>query len=121
MNRAILLSAVVGAVLALSLSRGVSALSMPMPELTDSPVVSCGTSPTVIAPNTAQAVGSICLQNESAVAIYVGGKTVTTSTGLIIPAGAADDPSTLCFDASRTYCIVASGSEDVRVGYGLRQ
>lgn len=111
----ILLVAVVGLVVS-----DAEALSNPMPELTDSPVVSCGTSPTLIAPSLT-AVGSICVQNEGAVAVYLGGKSVTTSTGLVIPAGSAGDPETLCFDAQRTYCIVAAASQNVRVGYGLRQ
>lgn len=119
-NQNLVIAILIGVFVGFLVSDGAEALSNPMPELTDSPVVECTTTPTLIAPSTT-AVGSICVQNENATEVYLGGKTVTTTTGLVLPAGAAGEPSTLCFDAQRTYCIVSSGTHDVRVGYGLRQ
>jgi len=98
------------------------AFQSPMPELKSAAVVSCGTSATIINPGAVgESVQSICVQSAASNAVYIGGKTVTTSTGFILPPASATAPAELCFDAQRAYCIVAAATENVRVTYGLRQ
>jgi hypothetical protein len=98
------------------------AFQNPMPELKSGAVVACSTSATLISPAAAgESVQSICVQSAASNAVYIGGKTVTTSTGFILPAASATAPVELCFDAQRAYCIVAAATENVRVTYGLRQ
>ena len=93
-----------------------------MPELKSAAVVACGTSATIINPGAVgEQVQSICVQSSASNAVYIGGSTVTTSTGFILPAASATAPVELCFDAQRAYCVVAAATENVRVVYGLRQ
>ena len=97
------------------------AFNSPMGALASGPVVACGTSPTIVNPGGASSVRSICIQNENAVAIYVGGSDVTTTTGQIIPAGTLADPKTFCFDAHHAWCTVAAATSNARVTYGIGQ
>ena len=100
---------------------GAVAFNTPMPALQSSAVVACGTSPTIINPGGTNSTRSICVQNETAVAIYVGGSDVTTSTGQIVPAGSLTDPKTFCFDAHHAWCTVAAATANARVTYGTAQ
>jgi len=97
------------------------AFNTPMPALASGAVVACGTSPTIVNPGGTLAVRSVCIQNENAVAIYVGGPDVTTTTGQIIPAGSLTDPKTFCFDAHHAWCTVAAATANARVTYGIGQ
>jgi len=97
------------------------AFNSPMPALQSSAVVACSTTPTIINPGGTNSTRSICVQNETAVAIYVGGSDVTTSTGQIIPAGSLTDPKTFCFDAHHAWCTVAAASQNARVTFGNAQ
>ena len=97
------------------------AFNSPMGALASGAVVACGTSPTIVNPGGASSVRSICIQNENAVAIYVGGSDVTTTTGQIIPAGTLADPKTFCFDAHHAWCTVAAATSNARVTYGIGQ
>lgn len=99
----------------------VDAFSAPMPELKSGPVVSCATTPTIINPGGTSSTRSICIQNINAVAIYVGGRDVTTTTGQVVPAGSLADPKTFCVDAHHAWCVVAAATADARITYGTSQ
>lgn len=100
---------------------GAVAFNTPMPALKSGPVVACGTTPTIINPGGTDSTRSICVQNINAVAIYVGGNDVTTTTGHVVPAGSLTDPKTLCFDAHHGWCTVAAATADARITYGNSQ
>jgi predicted permease len=97
------------------------AFNSPMPALKTGAVVACGTTPTIINPGGTDSTRSICVQNINAVAIYVGGVNVTTTTGHVVPAGSLTDPKTMCFDAHHGWCIVAAATADARITFGTAQ
>lgn len=94
---------------------GAVALSPAMAILQSTAAVSCGTTATQIALPVATPARSICVQNLAAVDVYVGGPTVTTSTGFLLPAGSTSAPTQFCFDAQTGYCVVASSTSPLRV------
>jgi hypothetical protein len=122
MRKILVIAAIVLVALAAPIA---TAFNNPMPELKSAAVVACATTPTLINPGAGstftQAVQSICVQSVATNAVYIGGSDVTTSTGFVLPAASLTDPKSLCFDASRAYCIVAASTENVRVTFGLRQ
>ena len=74
--------------------------------------VVCGTTATTTPMVALAKRTSLCIQNSSGVPVYIGGSTVTTSTGILL--NVADS---FCDDVGLTayYCIVASGTATVRV------
>jgi len=94
---------------------GVQALSPAMSTLESISPVSCGTTPTKIALPTSSPARSICVQNQAAVDVFVGGSTVTTTNGFLLPSASTTAPQTFCFDAQTGWCRVASGTSPVRV------
>ena len=91
------------------------ALSPAMSILASISPVSCGTTATLVALPAGTPARSICIQNQEAVDVYVGGPTVTTANGFILPAGSAAAPTEFCFDAQSGYCVVAAATSPVRV------
>ena len=91
------------------------ALSPAMSTLESIAAVSCGTTATKVALPTASPARSICIQNQAAVDVYVGGSTVTTDNGFILPAGSTALPTEFCFDAQTGWCVVAAATSPVRV------
>lgn len=115
-------TALLAALIALALATPIAvAFNSPMPALASGPVVACATTPTIINPGGTNSTRSICVQNINAVAIYVGGSDVTTTTGQVIPAGSLTDPKTFCFDAHHGWCTVAAATADARVTFGNSQ
>ena len=96
-------------------SVGAVALSPAMSTLESIAAVSCGTSATKIALPVATPARRICVQNLEAVDVYVGGASVTTSTGFLLPAGSTTAPTQFCFDAQTGWCVVAAATSPVRV------
>lgn len=115
MNRIAAIALVVAGVIALSIPTA-HALSTPMTEPVNI-VVSCGTSATLINPGSAFSSRSMCIQNDSATVVKLGGSAVTGSTGISISSGSKQD--TWCGDMRRMYCAVAAGSVDVQVLAGI--
>ena len=105
----------VAVVLAGLASVGAVALSPAMSILASITPVSCGTTATLVALPAGTPARSICIQNQDAVDVYVGGPTVTTANGYILPAGSAAAPTSFCFDAQSGYCVVAAATSPVRV------
>lgn len=98
----------------------VQALSPAMSDLKTAPLAVCGTTPTLLVPSSlAQTTPprSIFVQNLTATDIYIGGKDVTTSTGILIPAGSTTKQE-FSGDFYRGYCIVASSTANLRVAFG---
>ena len=115
-------TALLAALIALALATPIAvAFNSPMPALASSPVVACATTPTIVNPGGILPTRSFCVQNINAVAIYVGGSDVTTTTGHVVPAGSLTDPKTMCFDAHHGWCTVAAATADARIVYGLSQ
>lgn len=94
------------------------ALSPAMSTLNSIDPVSCGTSPTKIALDTATPARSICVQNDQAVDVFLGGSDVTTTNGLRLPSASTAAPLTFCLDVQTLWCTVASSTSPVRVGAG---
>ncbi len=116
MNRLLALALVVAGVVAIAVPTA-HALSTPMTEPVNV-VVTCGTSATLINPGSAFSSRSMCIQNESATVVRLGGSAVTGSVGLSIGSGAAAG-TVWCGDMRRMYCAVASGTVDVQVLAGI--
>lgn len=91
------------------------ALSPAMSMLNSPAVVSCGTTPTKIELNNVQAARSLCVQNDQAVDVFIGGPDVTTSTGWRLPSASTAAPQNFCADVQTMWCVVASSSSNVRV------
>ena len=115
MNRIIAIALALAGVIALSIPAA-HALSTPMTEPVNI-VVTCGTTATIINPGSAFSSRSMCIQNDSATAVHLGGSAVTGTTGLTISSGGKSD--TWCGDMRRMYCAVAAGSVDVQVLAGI--
>jgi hypothetical protein len=109
--------AVVALVVALAAPVAV-ALSPAMSMLNSIDPVSCGTTPTKIALDPSTPARSICVQNDQAVDVFVGGPTVSTANGHRLPSASTSAPSNFCFDAQTGWCIVASSTSPVRVTAG---
>lgn len=116
MNRLLALALVVAGVVAIAVPTA-HALSTPMTEPVNI-VVTCGTTATLINPGSAFTSRSMCIQNESATIVRLGGNAVTGSVGLSIGSGAAAG-QVWCGDMRRMYCAVASGTVDVQVLAGI--
>lgn len=91
------------------------ALGPAMSTLESIAAVSCATTPTKIALPTTSPARSICVQNQAAVDVYVGGSTVTTSNGFLLPAGSTTAPTSFCFDGQTGWCVVSASTSPVRV------
>lgn len=91
------------------------ALSPAMSMLNSRAVVSCGTTPTKIELDNVQPARSLCVQNDQAVDVFIGGPTVTTSTGWRLPSATTAAPQNFCADVQTMYCIVASSTSPLRV------
>lgn len=115
MNRIVAIALAIAGVIALSIPAA-HALSTPMTEPVNI-VVTCGTTATIINPGSAFSSRSMCIQNDSATAVHLGGSAVTGTTGLTISSGGKSD--TWCGDMRRMYCAVAAGSVDVQVLAGI--
>lgn len=116
MNRLFSLALVVAGVVAIAIPAA-HALSTPMTEPVNI-VVTCGTTATIINPGGLFSSRSMCIQNESATVVRLGGSAVTGSTGLSIGSGAAAG-TVWCGDMRRMYCAVTAGTVDVQVLAGL--
>lgn len=95
------------------------ALSPAMAVLNSITAVSCATTPTKIAlPVTGEPARSICVQNISAVDVYVGGNSVTTANGFLLPSASSTAPVTFCADVQTMWCTVAAATSPLRVVAG---
>jgi len=109
------LAIIVAVVLAGLASVGAVALSPAMSTLVSITAVSCATSATVVALPVSSPARSVCIQNLDAVDVYVGGPTVTTANGFLLPAGSTTAPTQFCFDGQTGWCVVAAATSPVRV------
>ena len=91
------------------------ALSPAMSMLNSPAVVSCGTTATKIELNNVQTARSICVQNDQAVDVFIGGSSVTTSTGWRLPSASTSAPQSFCADVQTLWCVVASSTSPLRV------
>ena len=94
------------------------ALSPAMSTLNSIAPVECATTPTKIALPTTSPARSICVQNDKAVDVYVGGSDVTTANGILLPSASKAAPSTFCADVQTMWCVVGAATSPVRVGAG---
>lgn len=116
MKRLILVAVVV--VLVGLAAVGASALSPAMATLASISPVSCATTATKIALPVATPARSLCVQNQAAVDVYVGGSDVTTANGFLLPSASVTAPTSFCFDGQTAWCVVASSTSPVRVVAG---
>lgn len=91
------------------------ALSPAMAVLNSPAVVACGTSPTKIELSVATPARSLCVQNDQAADVFIGGPDVTTSTGWRLPSASTAAPQNFCADVQTMWCVVASSTSNVRV------
>ena len=91
------------------------ALSPAMSMLNSPAVVSCGTTATKIELANPQPARSLCVQNDQAVDVFIGGPDVTTSTGWRLPSASTSAPQNFCADVQTMWCVVASSTSNVRV------
>ncbi len=105
---AVVLVVAIAAPVAVALSPAMSMLNSPA-------VVSCGTSPTKIELPVTSPARSLCVQNDQAVDVFIGGSDVTTSTGWRLPSASTSAPQNFCADVQTMWCVVASSTSNVRV------
>lgn len=105
---AVVLAVVIAAPVAVALSPAMALLNSPA-------VVSCGTTATKIELPVATPARSLCVQNDQAVDVFIGGPDVTTSTGWRLPSASTAAPQNFCADVQTMWCIVASSTSPLRV------
>ena len=92
------------------------ALSNPIRDLKNVEVSCTETTPVLIAPT--GGASSMCIQNENAGQVRIGGSGVTASNGLQISA-TGHSGKVFCADMTRAWCISESGTVVVDVVYGV--
>jgi len=81
--------------------------------------VTCGTSPTEIAPKAGSIKpSSLIIGNNTSTIVYVGGESVDTTGGFTVCSSGCDFFNTMAIDTQKAWCRVGSGSTPVRVMWG---
>lgn len=91
------------------------ALSPAMGIMNSTAVVSCATTATQISLPVTNPARSICVQNDQAVDVFIGGSDVTTATGLRLPSASTAAPQNFCADVQTLWCVVAASTSPLRV------